>query len=298
MKKLTQKELNIIENICGSEYTKRIRAIQEKQKDNTVRIVNTGMVSSGKSSLYNVLINSQDEFFPTGAARTTTKANYFDYKNISYIDTPGIDVRSEDDAVAFNTIIKSDVILMIHNVRTGPLNRSEEEWLKRLAERMSSIEACKSRLVFVISWKDTREKEEDYKDFVLNLKKKVFKIVRTEIPFFEVSVKKYQQGKEKEKDILIKNSGVLELKDYLEKYASEYIEKKKAIDREDYEVVMNQAKKALLSSRDSKMNETQKIYERIRNNQKSKKSAWTQIYNYFATQRNRLTNLENEMRNI
>jgi predicted GTPase len=121
MVKLAQNDIKVIEQYCGYDYAQRCRGILERRADKTVRIVNTGMVSSGKSSLFNTLINSTDEYFPTGAARTTTRADFFDCNNISYIDTPGIDVRSEDDALAFSTIMEADIIIMVHNIRTGPL---------------------------------------------------------------------------------------------------------------------------------------------------------------------------------
>ncbi len=110
--KLSQQDLKSIEKYCGEEYAKRCRALIERQKNDKVRIVNTGMVSSGKSSLYNALIDSGGEYFPTGAARTTTRADYFDCGPISYVDTPGIDVRSEDDALAFDTIMEADLSLI------------------------------------------------------------------------------------------------------------------------------------------------------------------------------------------
>ena len=101
MVKLTEKELKIIHEKCGSNFAQRYRGIVKRTNDKVVKIVNTGMVSSGKSSLFNILIDStEEEHFPTGAARTTTVADYFDYKNISFIDTPGIDVRNEDVASA------------------------------------------------------------------------------------------------------------------------------------------------------------------------------------------------------
>lgn len=298
MKKLSQKDLAAIETFCGEDYAKRCRAIQERQKDNIVRIVNTGMVSSGKSSLYNTLINSNEEYFPTGAARTTIKADYFDYNNISYIDTPGIDVRSEDDALAFNMVIESDIIMMIHNIRTGPLNRSEAEWLECIAKRMNSIEMCKSRIIFVISWKDTREKETDYRDLVEAVKKQVFEIVGTEIPFFEISVKKYQQGMEKDKEILVKGSGVEELKEYLEGYAQDYLKRKKKIDNEEYTALIQEIKTILQNECDNRKNEVQKIYYRVCNNHKSRKSAWKQVYDYFSMKRRQLTDLETELNDI
>ena len=44
-----------------------------------------------------------EERFPTGAARTTTIADEYEYgDNILFVDTPGIDVTAADDATAFD----------------------------------------------------------------------------------------------------------------------------------------------------------------------------------------------------
>ena len=298
MTKFSQKNLETIETFCGEYYAKRCRFIQDRQKDSTVRIVNTGMVSSGKSSLYNALINSTEEYFPTGAARTTTETNHFDCNNISYIDTPGIDVRSEDDTLAFNTIMESDIIVMIHNIRTGPLNRSEAEWLENIVRCINSVEMCSSRIVFVVSWKDTREKEPDYCELISNVKQQVYEIVGTEIPFFEVSVKKYQQGIEKGKEVLLKNSGVMELKSYLEEYAPEYLAKRKSIGNWEYAILAKEIKSILQTKRSEKCKEKQRIYDRVCERQKYRRNAWNQVFDYFSLQRRRLTDLENELKNM
>ena len=75
----------------------------------------------------------------------------------------------------------------------------------------------KALLIFVCTWKDTVEKDDDYQDIIADVKNAVFDIVGTEIPFFEVSVKKYLDGKKKDKPVLVNKSGIAELKDYLEK---------------------------------------------------------------------------------
>lgn len=298
MDKISQKELATIKKFCGEVYSKRLSVIQNRKSDNMVRIVNTGMVSSGKSSLYNMLINSSDEYFPTGAARTTMKADYFDYNYISYVDTPGIDVRSEDDALAFSTIIESDIILMIHNIRTGPLNRSEVEWLERITRSMNSVEMCRSRIVFVVSWKDTREKEGDYGELIGNIKRQVFDIIGGEIPFFDVSVKKYQQGMEKEKDVLMQNSGIPELKSFLEEYALSYLKKKQELDAKEQYALLKEIRGILQDTRVSKTREMQIRSDNVRSGYRSKMNAWKHVYDFFSSQRHKLTDLERELRNI
>lgn len=294
--KLSQRDLKSIEKYCGEEYAKRCRALIERQKNDKVRIVNTGMVSSGKSSLYNALIDSGGEYFPTGAARTTTRADYFDCGPISYVDTPGIDVRSEDDALAFDTIMEADRILMVHNIRTGPLNRSEAAWLERIARGME--DSGGGRLVFALSWIDTREKEADYGGLVENVKKQVFEIAGAEIPFFEVSVKKYQQGIEKDKEILVRNSGVGALKEYLEASAASYLEMKRDVDQREFAALLGEIRAILCEQRDSREKEKKAILKKARDRHKSRKSAWNVVYDYFSAQRKRLADLESELKQI
>lgn len=294
--KLSQQDLKSIEKYCGEEYAKRCRALIERQKNDKVRIVNTGMVSSGKSSLYNALIDSGGEYFPTGAARTTTRADYFDCGPISYVDTPGIDVRSEDDALAFDTIMEADRILMVHNIRTGPLNRSEAAWLERIARGME--DSGGGRLVFVLSWIDTREKEADYGGLVENVKKQVFEIAGAEIPFFEVSVKKYQQGIEKDKEILVRNSGVGALKEYLEASAASYLEMKRDVDQREFAALLGEIRAILCEQRDGRKKEKKAILRKVRDQHKSRKSAWNVVYDYFSAQRKRLADLESELKQI
>ena len=294
--KLSQQDLKSIEKYCGEEYAKRCRAFIERQKNDKVRIVNTGMVSSGKSSLYNALIDSGGEYFPTGAARTTTRADYFDCGPISYVDTPGIDVRSEDDALAFDTIMEADRILMVHNIRTGPLNRSEAAWLERIARGME--DSGGGRLVFALSWIDTREKEGDYGGLVENVKKQVFEIAGAEIPFFEVSVKKYQQGIEKDKEILVRNSGVGALKEYLEASAASYLEMKRDVDQREFAALLGEIRAILCEQRDGRKKEKKAILRKVRDQHKSRKSAWNVVYDYFSAQRKRLADLESELKQI
>lgn len=294
--KFSQKEVADIAKHCGQEYSTRYLGIANRADEQIVRIVNTGMVSSGKSSLYNVLIDSiEDEHFPTGAARTTTMSSYYDVNNISYIDTPGIDVRSEDDALAFSTIMEADIILMIHNINTGPLVRSEAEWLEQIVKKMSSLEACKARLIFVCTWKDTVEKDEDYQDIIADVKKSVLDIVGTEIPFFEVSVKKYLDGKKKDKPVLVNKSGVTELKDYLEKYASEYLQKKNELDEAELAELLIEVRRILLNKKAEKDKEIKKISDRIKQTAKSKRNTWKDIFTYFSSKRRQY---DQELKNI
>lgn len=299
MVKFSEKELEFISEKCGKEFVQRYTGIVNRENDKVVKVVNTGMVSSGKSSLFNILIDSTEkEYFPTGAARTTKVADYFDYKNISFIDTPGFDVRNEDDELAFQTIMEADLIMMVHNIRTGPINRSEAEWLEEIVKRMKDVEMCQARLMFVCTWKDTREKDEDYSDIIADVKRQVFGIIGVEVPFFEVSVKKYVNGVTKGKEVLKSSSGIIELKQYLEEYATQYMVKKAKLNEEEMCVLVFEIRNKLVDEKKLCKVQIDKIMANVKKKYKSRRSAWKQIYDIFAFKRNQLTTLKNEYKNI
>lgn len=298
MIKFSKKELDLISSKCGKEYVQRYEGILKREADSIVKVVNTGMVSSGKSSLFNVLVDYvESEHFPTGAARTTTIADYFDYKNISFIDTPGIDVRSEDDALAFSTIMEADLIMIMHNIKTGPINRSEAEWIENIVKRMKDTEMCKSRLMFVCTWKDTREKDEDYLDIIKDVKQQLFDIIKVDIPFFEVSVKKYMNGVIKEKESLKNNSGIIQLKQYLENYAVEYLKKKSEMNEEEMEILVSEIRERLFDEKNLYNKQIQQIQDRVRGNYRIRRNTWEKIYQTFEVKKNQLSTLEKEYEN-
>lgn len=290
---------DLIKKRCGKEMSFRLQGALNNLKSTTVKVVNTGMVSSGKSSLYNLLTdNATTERFPTGAARTTVIADSYSYKNMEYIDTPGIDVRDADDDVAFRTIMESDIILIIHNIKTGPLTRSESDWISRIANDMKDHEMCKRRMIFVCTWKDTREKDEGYSEILEEVKKMVYDAVGTEIPFFDVSTKKYLDGIKKEKEVLCKNSGVPELKAFIEDFADKYTVAKKEYALEILKKVSVDVCGSLESRRTDNEKKISKQTSDVKQRFNSQRNSWSSVFDYFKSRRDSLSGLEQELSNI
>lgn len=291
--------INGFKNYCSNDLGERLDFFVNKcnnDDENIIKITNTGMVSSGKSSLFNVLINNEFEndkkdFFKTGAARTTISANKFRSSTIEYIDTPGIDVKEEDTEIAYKTIMNSDIIMIVHNIKTGPLHRSEAEWLERIVKNIGDTDIIKKRLIFICSWKDTREKDDDYNDAIVNLKELVFGICGTEIPFFEVSVKKYIAGMEKNINKLINDSQINELKKYLNKYVKEYKGVKKYLNAKESNKLLLELKSELINTSNQKLNMLNSNENTINNNIINKKNIWSGVYNIFHQYCNQYLNI-------
>lgn len=294
-----QLDFDLIKRYCGQVQSFRLQGALCNLDATTVRIVNTGMVSSGKSSLYNLLTdNATTEQFPTGAARTTTNADAYSYKNMEYIDTPGIDVRDADDEIAYRTVMESDIILMIHNIKTGPLTRSESDWLTRIADGMKDSEMRKRRIIFVCTWKDTREHDEGYEEILKEVKKMVFDAVGVEIPFFDVSIKKYLDGINKGKEVLCEKSGITALKAFVEDYAKQYAEMKNEFALDALEQVASEICSTLEHSRNDRQDMLKKKMADARKRFNSRRSSWKGVYDYFKSRRETLANLKQELKTL
>lgn len=292
-------DFDLIKKFCGQEMSFRLQAALRNHNDDVVKIVNTGMVSSGKSSLYNLLTdNAIEERFPTGAARTTTNADAYQYKNMEYIDTPGIDVRDSDDEIAYKTVMGADIVLMIHNIKTGPLTRSESDWLSRIAQGMNGAEMCKRRIVFICTWKDTREKDEGYKEIIDDVKNMVFEAVGTEIQFFDVSIKKYLDGIQKNKEVLCQKSGVIDLKDFIENFARQYAQIKSELSLQALQQIAAEVRGKLDTARIESQKLIDKKVSSVNQRFNSKRNSWRDVFNYFKNRRNVLEALKQELKNI
>ncbi len=263
-----------------------------KEDSGKVKITNTGVYSSGKSSLFNALIGSTDEFFKTGAARTTVTADTFDKDNCEFIDTPGIDVNIEDNDVAYKTIMGSDIIIMIHNIKFGPLNAKEMEWLEKIVENINDPEAVKKRLIFVCSWKEARENDEHYTKMMQDLKNMLFNVTKVEIPVFDVSVKKYLAGVEKNAQVLIDSSNVLKLQQYLVDYSKEYASIRKTLQVSTKMKVLNEMQEELNLKRNEVKNQITISEEKVEDIYQQKINTWNNIINLYYSKKEYLSNLE------
>lgn len=281
-----------VEKYCGKELGSRMEGALDSLDSTMVKIANTGMVSSGKSSLYNLLTgNTEQERFPTGAARTTILADSYIYEEREFIDTPGIDVKDVDNERAFAALMQSDIIMMVHNIKTGPLTRSEVEWLRMIADGISSDEMRKQRLLFVCTWKDTREKEDGYPDLLAEVKRMVYQTVGVKIPFFDVSVKKHLDGIQKGKAALCKNSGINELNDYLNQHAAIYAAQRRYYAIDNYQQIAETAKGELEKLRHGREEELKQKSLKIEKSFEEKAKAWTSVFTKFKQLREELQKL-------
>ena len=151
-----ERELGKLTDLTSKEFVQRWQGIEKKlSSKDTITIANTGLVNSGKSSLFNALLDAfEEERFPVGAIRTTKQGDKESLLDgVDIMDTPGIDATDEDDDVAYRTLMEADLIVATHNIKMGMLNKSEYEWLSHLAKKIEKKEIIR-RLIFVCTWYD------------------------------------------------------------------------------------------------------------------------------------------------
>ena len=297
-----KKTKEVIKSCCGDVMLQKFLSHAEKCGKNELRIVNTGLVSSGKSSLFNVIMDRfQNERFPTGAARTTVEGDseLFE-KDVYLVDTPGIDVKDADDRKAFDVLTGADIILFVHNVKLGELRREEVHWLENIRD---NILKDYSRLIFVCSWIDERDGDEDYPKTLDKINSMVRGIFSSDIDICCVSSKRYiagaaktADGKKKAGEALIEKSGICELKDILhgkiQKYSSQSAAQE--IFRKDCEDIMNM----LYAAKKQAQDERQRIEERVRGRYSSKRNLWKDIFSQYQVLKRDVDRINKEIANL
>jgi len=225
--KLNQATINVIDNYISTDASTKIINKLGALENKNVTVTNTGVFSSGKSSLYNALLGIKDGEklrFDVGATRTTMVRDTVLYKNnIELVDTPGIDVEEKDDEVALNAICASSIIMMVHNIKMGMLQSNEVEWLKKILINFNGDkDQLKNRFIFVNTWIDARMMEKSYQSTVDETKRILFETLGTEVDVFNVSAKLYIQGISNNQQKFIDISNIPELMDAIDRKAKFY----------------------------------------------------------------------------
>ncbi|MDE6034805.1 MAG: 50S ribosome-binding GTPase [Ruminococcus sp.] len=299
MIKISERLLTIMEENLSQELSYKWSSINSRMNtERKIKIANTGLVSSGKSSLFNVLIDSSERF-ATGAARVTKSQDIESLTDkIDIVDTPGIDVNEEDTQVALNSILESDIIIMIHNIKLGMLNDAEYKWLQSIAGRMSSNREKKARLMFVCSWIDERQSDPSYPDTIKETRRMVKEAVGCDIDFYEISVKRYLTGVEKGKDKMIEMSRIPEIKEAIIKKADAYSAVSDYLIAEQLYSLCKESKTEL-DIRKKQIRETkQNVVDRIKQKYDSLKNEWKSVFEMFRNQYNIVKSKRDEYNNI
>lgn len=173
-----------------------------------------GMQNAGKSSLLNALIDDfENKTFSVSDIRETANTKEIQYKNIIYVDTPGIGHSQKDNNTVFDSIINSDMNLFVHNTE-GELLEEEVSFLKKIQNGWKNSKEFIDKTIFIISRADLVEPKE-----IDRLKNRVFvqieEIFGAKPKIISTSSNDYIQGKTEDELELVKISNILELREYI-----------------------------------------------------------------------------------
>lgn len=280
-------ELKVLDKLAGQELVQRWKGMEKKlaQRD-TVVIANTGLVNSGKSSLFNALLDSfETERFPVGAIRTTKQGDRERLtENVDIVDTPGIDAADEDDETAFAALMEADLIVVTHNIKTGMLNRSEQEWVARLANVLSPDD-IRRRVIFACTWIDARERQEGYQAVVAETRRQVVETLGTEIHFWNLSAKRYVTACQKSNEKLALASGIPAFRDFLLQQAEEVRKDTAARHRRELSALCEATEKLLKQQRKQVNVRRRKKAGQMEKQYQPALDAWEAILSSFVSQR-------------
>lgn len=275
--------------------------ISRMKKDRKMKVVNTGLVSSGKSSLFNVLLGTNDENprFKVGAARTTSIQDVESLNDwIELADTPGIDVNEEDNQTALDSVMEANIIVIIHNIKLGALNSAEYEWIKSIASRMNTDEERMARLIFICNWIDERDSSPDYKSTVDETREMLYDAVGCKVSFHEVSVKRYLAGVSKNKNALINKSNIPAVKEAILNKAKEYSTISEKLLASEITSLCSESRSYLNIERSNINNKISNIKSDINNKYYNLRTRWKSVLSMFRSQYELVKKKRQEMNNI
>lgn len=177
------------------------------QRNQDFNVVVYGKYNHGKSSLLNALLCKEDYFKAEDKRTTTENATYVDSNTgATWIDTPGLaaDVAGEDDDHANSAVTKeADLILFVHNVKVGELDREEMEYLTQLLQFKKP-----SQIILVLTQQD-QLKSDQFEQVFDNISQQVESLNLIKI---SVSQTRYFKGIKNNSSNMQQRSNIDELK--------------------------------------------------------------------------------------
>ncbi|GEM_PF-5203921 len=203
---------NIDKKLIKDVEDKIKQLIEEENRNNSkskVKISCAGIYNAGKSTLLNTLIEKQ--IFKEGDIPTTNTLDSFETEDVIYYDTPGLNANVKDNKSAYIGYKESDVILFVSNIQSGGLSASEAHFLKEIKNIMGNSGILKNNLLFLLSNKH-RVDEENIEKVVQQYKKNIKEVLDVEInQIYVYDALTYQNGIDKNEEILIEASGFIQL---------------------------------------------------------------------------------------
>jgi len=192
-----------------------IKLLKKAIKESTVLVTCMGLYNHGKSTLLNTLVKDFEyKTFKTADVRETAKNKKVVYEDITFVDTPGLNAKDNDNKRVFDAVKESDINLMVHNISTGEFTKVEVEFLQNIKKHWSNPKEFIERTIFVLTRTDTAN-EDDILATQKRMQQQIQEIFGVSATLIAVSAKTYTKGMLENKKLLIKKSQINELEKLL-----------------------------------------------------------------------------------
>jgi len=240
------KKLNEIESsyrYISKKEQESISLLENAIKETNVLVTCMGLYNHGKSTLLNALIKDYKHItFKTADVRETAENKKVIYEDITFVDTPGLNAKDNDNKRVMDAVKESDINLFVHNVSTGEFAKVEIEFLQNIKKHWNNPKEFIQRTIFVLSRTDTVS-DDDIKQTQIRMKEQVKEIFGMSSTFVGVSAKSYIKGMLENKKLLVKKSSVDELQSILvnlkDSYKSSIVKTKKERLQRIYKSLIN-----------------------------------------------------------
>ena len=185
-----------------------INTLKKAIKESSVLVTCMGLYNHGKSTLLNTLIKDfEHKTFEAADERKTAENKKVVFGDITFVDTPGLNARDNDDKRVSDAVKESDINLFVHNVSTGEFTKVEVDFLLNIKKHWKDPKEFIQRTIFVLSRIDTVDDAvvEQTKERMQQQIKEIFGI---EAIFVGVSAKSYTKAMLEDKKLLAKKSNI------------------------------------------------------------------------------------------
>lgn len=247
-----------------------IQAIVDYKKaidKNVIVVTCMGLYNHGKSTLLNTLIGDyENKTFKAADVRETSVNKTFQYGNINFIDTPGLNAKKNDDKRVMDAVKESDINLFVHTVTTGEFVKKEIEFLNNVKKHWKNPQEFIDRTIFVVSRVDKANNEEDIANTINKMTKQILDIFNIKSTIISVSAIRYTKGKIENKKLMVKKSNIDILKKLITNLSNELSEsikatrKKRLVDKYDSIIKQLSSKVQMNKLEISKQKQAQKQY--------------------------------------
>ncbi len=232
----------------SSKELEEISTLKKAIQESSVLVTCMGLYNHGKSTLLNTLIKDfEHKTFEAADERKTAQNKKVTYGDITFVDTPGLNARDNDNKRVFDAVKESDINLFVHNVSTGEFTKVEVEFLQNIKKHWKNPQEFIERTIFILSRIDTVDDEvvEQTKERMQQQIKEIFGI---EAIFVGVSAKSYTKAMLEDKKILAKKSNIDTLNSILTELKESFKEsivktKKERLERLYDELIKNLSSK-------------------------------------------------------